>query len=153
MILLGSVTSQRSPAGKRSSRSPIGGAEGRMAHGAESLASGWPCWRALVTSSETTSRASGTTPARPQVHSTPAVKSRAALAEPGSGEAASRRDRLTASLACRSAVTIRYHLAPDEIRRLLADWTKTADRFTCPHGRPVVLSMTEEDLEKYFKRR
>jgi DNA mismatch repair protein MutL len=76
-----------------------------------------------------------------------------ALAEPGAGEAASRRDRLTASLACRSAVTIRYHLAPEEIRHLLLDWARTADRFTCPHGRPVVLSMTEEDLEKYFKRR
>ena len=60
---------------------------------------------------------------------------------------------LAASLACRSAVTIRYHLAPEEIRRLLSDWAKTADRFTCPHGRPVVLSMTEEELEKYFKRR
>jgi DNA mismatch repair protein MutL len=63
------------------------------------------------------------------------------------------RDRLAAALACRSAVTIRYHLAPEEIRRLLSDWARTADRFTCPHGRPVVLSMTEEDLEKYFKRR
>ncbi|MGH9399119.1 MAG: hypothetical protein ACRD00_02030, partial [Thermoanaerobaculia bacterium] len=77
----------------------------------------------------------------------------AALAEMGTGEAEQRRDRLAASLACRSAVTIRYHLAPEEIRRLLQDWVKTSDRFTCPHGRPVVLSMTEEDLEKYFKRR
>ena len=77
----------------------------------------------------------------------------ASLAETGSAGPAERRDRLAASLACRSAVTIRYHLAPEEIRRLLADWVKTSDRFTCPHGRPVVLSMTEEDLEKYFKRR
>jgi len=77
----------------------------------------------------------------------------AALGEPGSSETVARRDRMAASLACRSAVTIRYHLAPEEIRRLLADWIKTADRFTCPHGRPVVLSMTEEELEKYFKRR
>ncbi|HLN57444.1 MAG TPA: DNA mismatch repair endonuclease MutL [Thermoanaerobaculia bacterium] len=76
-----------------------------------------------------------------------------ALAQPGSGDAAERRDRLAARLACRSAVTIRYHLAPEEIRHLLTDWVKAADRFTCPHGRPVVLSMTEEDLEKYFKRR
>jgi DNA mismatch repair protein MutL len=77
----------------------------------------------------------------------------AALAEPGSGDGEERRDRLAARLACRSAVTIRYHLAPEEIRHLLSDWVKTEDRFTCPHGRPVVLSMTEEDLEKYFKRR
>ena len=77
----------------------------------------------------------------------------AKLAESGTVTQDERRDRLAASLACRSAVTIRYHLAPEEIRRLLSDWTKTADRFTCPHGRPVVLSMTEEELEKYFKRR
>ncbi len=77
----------------------------------------------------------------------------ARLAEGGAATPEERRDRLAASLACRSAVTIRYHLAPEEIRRLLADWGKTADRFTCPHGRPVVLSMTEEELEKYFKRR
>jgi DNA mismatch repair protein MutL len=77
----------------------------------------------------------------------------ARLAEGGSATPEERRDRLAASLACRSAVTIRYHLAPEEIRRLLFDWGKTADRFTCPHGRPVVLSMTEEELEKYFKRR
>ncbi|MBC8646948.1 MAG: hypothetical protein H7X85_07275 [Thermoanaerobaculia bacterium] len=77
----------------------------------------------------------------------------AGLAEAGTGDEAHRRDRLAASLACRSAVTIRYHLAPEEIRRLLADWSRTSDRFTCPHGRPVVLLMTEEDLEKFFKRR
>jgi len=77
----------------------------------------------------------------------------AALAETGSLDEAQRRDRLAAGLACRSAVTIRYHLAPEEIRHLVSDWAKTRDRFTCPHGRPVVLSMSEEDLERYFKRR
>jgi len=77
----------------------------------------------------------------------------ASLADSGSADEATRRDRLAASVACRSAVTIRYHLAPEEIRHLVSDWAKTRDRFTCPHGRPVVLSMSEEDLEKYFKRR
>jgi DNA mismatch repair protein MutL len=77
----------------------------------------------------------------------------AALADSGNADETVRRDRLAASLACRSAVTIRYHLAPEEIRHLVSDWAKTRDRFTCPHGRPVVLSMSEEDLEKYFKRR
>ncbi len=75
------------------------------------------------------------------------------LADTGAVEEGERRNRLAASIACRSAVTIRYHLAPEEIRRLIADWSKTEDRFTCPHGRPVVLSMSEEELEKYFKRR
>ena len=77
----------------------------------------------------------------------------ARLAESGSADEGERRDRMAAAIACRSAVTIRYHLAPEEIRRLLADWLRCADRFTCPHGRPVVLSMSEEELEKYFKRR
>ena len=76
-----------------------------------------------------------------------------ALADSASADEALRRDRLAASLACRSAVTIRYHLAPEEIRHLVFDWAKTRDRFTCPHGRPVVLAMSEEDLEKYFKRK
>ncbi len=75
------------------------------------------------------------------------------LAEAGTADETERRNRLAASVACRSAVTIRYHLAPEEIRRLIADWSKTEDRFTCPHGRPVVLSMSEDELEKYFKRR
>ncbi len=75
------------------------------------------------------------------------------LADTGDWDPARRRDRLAASIACRSAVTIRYHLAPEEIRRLLSDWMKTSDRFTCPHGRPVVLLTTDEDLEKYFKRK
>ncbi len=77
----------------------------------------------------------------------------AGLAQTGDPDPARRRDRLAAAIACRSAVTIRYHLAPEEIRRLLSDWMKAGDRFTCPHGRPVVLLMTDEDLEKYFKRR
>jgi DNA mismatch repair protein MutL len=76
-----------------------------------------------------------------------------ALADSGTADEAQRRDRVAASVACRSAVTIRYHLAPEEIRHLIGDWSKTRDRFTCPHGRPVVLSMSEEELEKYFKRR
>ena len=77
----------------------------------------------------------------------------AGVAGNGDSDPERRRDRLAAAIACRSAVTIRYHLAPEEIRRLLSDWMKTTDRFTCPHGRPVVLLMTDEELEKYFKRR
>ncbi|MEP7131714.1 MAG: DNA mismatch repair endonuclease MutL [Acidobacteriota bacterium] len=77
----------------------------------------------------------------------------ARLHESGSADETERRDRMAAGIACRSAITVRYHLAAEEIRRLLSDWLRCTDRFTCPHGRPVVLSMSEEEMERYFKRR
>ncbi|MEO8189234.1 MAG: DNA mismatch repair endonuclease MutL [Acidobacteriota bacterium] len=77
----------------------------------------------------------------------------ARLHESGSADETERRDRMAAGIACRSAITVRYHLAAEEIRRLLSDWLRCEDRFTCPHGRPVVLSMSEEEMERYFKRR
>ena len=64
-----------------------------------------------------------------------------------------RRDRMTATVACRSAVTIHHRLAPAESERLLLDWLKCRDRFTCPHGRPVVLSLSDADLLTFFRRR
>jgi DNA mismatch repair protein MutL len=64
-----------------------------------------------------------------------------------------RRDRMTATVACRSAVTIHHRLAPAESERLLLDWLKCRDRFTCPHGRPVVLSLSDGDLMTFFRRR
>ena len=71
----------------------------------------------------------------------------------GSKEIEGRRDRIAATVACRSAITIRHRLAPAEMERLLADWIKCEDRFTCPHGRPVVLSLSDSDLLTFFKRR
>lgn len=71
----------------------------------------------------------------------------------GSKEIEGRRDRVAATVACRSAITIRHRLAHAEIERLLGDWIKCEDRFTCPHGRPVVLSFSDSDLLTFFKRR
>lgn len=61
----------------------------------------------------------------------------AGLAQTGDPDPARRRDRLAAAIACRSAVTIRYHLAPEEIRRLLSDWMKAG---TDSRARTGVLS-------------
>jgi DNA mismatch repair protein MutL len=71
----------------------------------------------------------------------------------GSKEIEGRRDRIAATVACRSAITIRHRLAFAEIERLLADWIQCEDRFTCPHGRPVVLSLSDSDLLTFFKRK
>jgi DNA mismatch repair protein MutL len=62
-------------------------------------------------------------------------------------------DRVHATVACRSAVTIHHRLSSPEIDRLVLDWSRCVDRFTCPHGRPVALSLSEDDLLKFFKRK
>ncbi|HET7451914.1 MAG TPA: DNA mismatch repair protein MutL, partial [Thermoanaerobaculia bacterium] len=72
---------------------------------------------------------------------------------PGDRDPNRRRDRMLATVACRSAVTIHHRLAPAESERLLLDWLKCRDRFTCPHGRPVVLSLSDADLLTFFRRR
>ncbi len=97
----------------------------------------------------------GAIPAEARARTAPELlhEALARLAESGSADETERRDRMAAGIACHSAVTIRYHLATEEIRRLLSDWLRCTDRFTCPHGRPVVLSLSEEEMEKYFKRR
>jgi DNA mismatch repair protein MutL len=63
------------------------------------------------------------------------------------------REALAASLACRGAITIHMKLRPEEAARLLSDLSRCADPFTCPHGRPIFLTLSQEELEKRFGRR
>jgi DNA mismatch repair protein MutL len=76
-----------------------------------------------------------------------------ALPDGSAGAPARRREALAASLACRGAITIHHHLAPAEATRLLADLAACRDPWTCPHGRPVLLSLAHAEVEKRFKRR
>lgn len=63
-----------------------------------------------------------------------------------------RRDALAASLACRGAITINTRLVAEEAVRLLADLSACADPYTCPHGRPILLSLAHGELVKRFGR-
>ena len=71
----------------------------------------------------------------------------------GDRDAERRRSAMLATVACRSAITIHHRLHPAESDRLLRDWLACEDRFTCPHGRPVVLSLSDADLYTFFRRR
>ena len=74
--------------------------------------------------------------------------------EGGEGEAGSRaRETLAASLACRGAVTVNTRLSLAEAARLLTDLSLCHDPFTCPHGRPILLSLPHGELLKRFGRR
>jgi DNA mismatch repair protein MutL len=62
------------------------------------------------------------------------------------------REVLAASLACRGAITINTRLRPEEATKLMEDLSRCADPFTCPHGRPIFLTLAHAELERRFGR-
>ncbi|MHC1752505.1 DNA mismatch repair endonuclease MutL [Humidesulfovibrio sp.] len=56
-------------------------------------------------------------------------------------------------LSCKSAIKAGQALAVDEALALLEAWLAAPERENCPHGRPVVVSFGEGDLERLFKRK
>lgn len=56
-------------------------------------------------------------------------------------------------LSCKSAIKAGQALAVDEALALLEAWLDAPEREHCPHGRPVVVSFAEGDLERLFKRK
>jgi len=57
-----------------------------------------------------------------------------------------------AQAACKHAVRGSDSLTDAEIRQLLSDLAKTEMPYTCPHGRPVMISIPFRELEKRFGR-
>ncbi|MDD5747238.1 MAG: DNA mismatch repair endonuclease MutL [Candidatus Omnitrophica bacterium] len=67
-----------------------------------------------------------------------------------------REQRLTqflASIACHGAVRAHEKLSREEITSLVARLWKTAAPYTCPHGRPTIITISRHELEKRFKRK
>jgi DNA mismatch repair protein MutL len=62
-------------------------------------------------------------------------------------------DDLWIMLACRSAIKAGQELTRDEAMGLLAGWQATESPEHCPHGRPVRISFSMQQLEKLFKRK
>ena len=53
---------------------------------------------------------------------------------------------------CKSAVKGGDSLKPEEIRELLRQLAACDRPWSCPHGRPTIIRLTEYDLEKMFRR-
>jgi len=62
-------------------------------------------------------------------------------------------ESLAASQACRSAVRIHHPLTREEMERLLDDLFRAEQPYSCPHGRPTMLQLSDADLEHRFGRR
>ena len=55
-------------------------------------------------------------------------------------------------IACKSAVKGGDDLSDIEIKALLTTLKETTDVLLCPHGRPIVVEITQKQIEKWFKR-
>ena len=62
------------------------------------------------------------------------------------------RTRIAASIACHAAIKVNMPLEANKMEWLLAELAKTQHPMTCPHGRPVVLRYSMQDIQKAFKR-
>jgi DNA mismatch repair protein MutL len=71
----------------------------------------------------------------------------------GAGIAPRVLDALAASLACKGAVKMHHPLSPPEMEALMTELFAAEQPYACPHGRPIVLQMSDSDLERRFGRR
>ncbi|WP_052570267.1 DNA mismatch repair endonuclease MutL [Endomicrobium proavitum] len=63
-----------------------------------------------------------------------------------------KRDKIIRS-ACRVSIKAGDNVAPLEAKKLINDLFKCSHPFTCPHGRPTAYKLSQNDLEKFFKRK
>ena len=57
-----------------------------------------------------------------------------------------------ATMACKSAVKGGESLADSEIKYLINTLDEKETQLLCPHGRPIVIKITKDQIEKWFKR-
>jgi DNA mismatch repair protein MutL len=62
-------------------------------------------------------------------------------------------DHIAVSLACHSAVKAGAHLHEEEMKSLVAALFRCENPMRCPHGRPVIVTVSKESLERSFGRR
>jgi DNA mismatch repair protein MutL len=54
--------------------------------------------------------------------------------------------------ACKEAIKAKDKLEHSEIKKLIEGISNLKPPLTCPHGRPIILTMGKYEIEKYFKR-
>lgn len=61
-------------------------------------------------------------------------------------------DRLLAELACAAAIKAGDRLPLEEQQSLVERLMELDDPYTCPHGRPIVFTISQEELDRRFRR-
>jgi DNA mismatch repair protein MutL len=70
----------------------------------------------------------------------------------GPGRLPALQERVAATTACKAAIKKGERLAREEIQRLLDDLARTSQPHTCPHGCPIAVEISYQELLKRFKR-
>jgi len=61
-------------------------------------------------------------------------------------------EKIAISIACHSAVRAGQELTDDEMRQLIRQLEQVAVPHTCPHGRPIMIRLSSEQLRREFGR-
>lgn len=62
------------------------------------------------------------------------------------------RENILISMSCRGAIKANEKLDLEEMNKILRELHEIGE-YTCPHGRPIIVKITRDDLEKLFKRK
>lgn len=62
------------------------------------------------------------------------------------------RESILISMSCRGAIKANEKLEIQEMEKIIRELHKIGE-YTCPHGRPIIVKITRDDLEKLFKRK
>lgn len=62
------------------------------------------------------------------------------------------REEAAIMMSCKRSIKANHYLTEKEMFRLLEELRNTVDPFTCPHGRPIIIHFSTNELEKMFKR-
>lgn len=70
----------------------------------------------------------------------------------GNSKAASPLEKIVISMACKNSIKAGDAITYEEMTELLRRLSQTKSPYNCPHGRPVLITMSQYELEKKFKR-
>ena len=64
-----------------------------------------------------------------------------------------KRDNLAKSYSCRNAIMAGQKLSLEEMRTLIDNLFATREPYSCPHGRPVIIKLSLDQLDRMFGRK
>ena len=70
----------------------------------------------------------------------------------GNNKSVSPLEKIVMSMACKSSIKAGTSITYEEMQELVKRLSQTKSPYTCPHGRPTLISMSQYELEKKFKR-